>query len=228
LAPWWSEHEGNCALCGRQNHSSDNHTLQALALGRKGFLSIHTGEYEAALPFLQKSYSLAENTATGKSKSWIVMMEAEALSNLKRKDECLAVLEKTIQVFDQDRSVTGEDKQWTGFTQSTRVGYTGICYLRLHLSHDAQSMLHTALEDLPPGPTRRRSIILGDLATAYMQQNEIEEACKTATQALSCAAQTKSSRALEQLRRFQREINAFGQVSSVRKFNEHMRIVKYA
>jgi tetratricopeptide (TPR) repeat protein len=204
-----------------------NHALQALALGRKGFLLIYTGEYEAALPFLQKSYSLAENTATGKSKSWIVMMEAEALSNLKRKKECLATLDKTIQVFDQDRSATGEDKQWTGFTHSTRVGYAGICYLHLHLPHDAQPMLHTALEALPPGPTRRRSIILGDLATAYMQQNEIEEACKTATQALSYAAQTKSSRALEQLRRFQQEMNAFSKVSSVKKFNEYMRIVKY-
>jgi tetratricopeptide (TPR) repeat protein len=205
-----------------------SHALQALALGRKGFLSIHAGEYEAALSFLQQAYSLAENTTTGKSKSWIVMMQAEALSHLQRKNECLAVLDKTVQVFDQDRSVTGEDNRWTGFNQPTRVGYAGICYLRLDLPEDAQPMLYTALEALPAGPTRRRSIILGDIATTYMQEREIEEACKVATQALSYAAQTKSARALHHLRRFQREINRFRKVSAVRKFNEHMRIVKYA
>ncbi len=205
----------------------DNHALRAIALGRKGFLSIYRGKYEKALPILQEAFSLAENTTTGKTKSWIAMMEAEALSNLKRKDACFSTLEKTAQVFDQGQYSTGEDAHWTGFTHATMVGYKGICYLRLELSADAQPMLHTALDTLPFGPTRRKSLILSDLATTYIQQKEIEEACKVATQALLCATQTKSSRALTKLLEVQKMLGEWKDVSCIKRFNEQLKIVKF-
>lgn len=204
----------------------DNHALQAIALGRKGFLSIYSGEYEKALPILQESVSLAANTTTGKTKSWIAMMEAEALSNLKRKDACFAALERTEAVFDQGESLIEEDKHWTGFTYSTMVGYKGICYTHLRLPYEAQSMLRIALDTLPLGPTRRRSLILTDLATTYVQQKEIEEACKIASQALLCAAQTKSTRALNKLWNFQKTLTEWKNVACVKQFNKYITLTK--
>ena len=154
------------------------------------------------------------------------MMEAETLSNLKKKDDCLFTLEKTEEVFDQDRSPTGEDKHWTGFTYATMMGYKGSCYIRLQLPHEAQSMLNTALNDLPSGPTRRKSLLLSELALTYIQQKEIEEACKIASQALLCAAQTKSPRALKSLKDIQRELRGWRDTSYVKRFNHHLNFVK--
>lgn len=203
----------------------DNHALKAVALGRKGFLAIYNNEYEYALPALREAFSLAENTTTGKTKSWVKMMEAEALSNLRKKNECLSALEKTEQVFDQDRSPTGEDKGWTGFTQSTMTGYKGICYVHLRLPKEARSLLQTALEGLPIGPTRRKALTLTDLATTYVQEKEIEEACKMATQALVCTAQTKSSRAVTKLLEFQQELQGWKDVACVKRFNSQLKLI---
>ena len=40
-------------------HEVDNHALESLALGRKGFLSVYKGEYLDALPLFKRAYSLA-------------------------------------------------------------------------------------------------------------------------------------------------------------------------
>ncbi|MBV9708373.1 MAG: tetratricopeptide repeat protein [Chloroflexi bacterium] len=204
----------------------DHAALKAIALGRKGFLSVYRSEYEKALPLLQEAFSLAETTTTGKTKSWIAMMEAEALANLKRKDACLSALEKTERVFDQDQSSTGEDTHWTGFTLSTMAGYKGICYVRLALPTEARPMLQSGLEALPLGPTRRKSLLLSDLATTYLQQREVEEACKIATQALLSAAQTKSARAVTRLLAFQKELREWKDVLCVKQFNEHLQFLR--
>lgn len=204
----------------------DDRALWAIALGRKGFLSIYNGEFQKALPFFQEAYGLAEQTTTGKSKSWLTMMESEALSHLKRKDDCFATLEKTERVFDQDRSPTGVDKHWTGFSRSTLTGYKGVCYMRLQLPGEAQSLLRASLDELSPGPTRRRSIILTDLALTYLQQKKVEEACEVASQALLCAVHTKSTRALQRLRNFQNELRTWKTLPCVKRFNEQLRIVQ--
>jgi tetratricopeptide (TPR) repeat protein len=206
-------------------HEVDNHALKAIALGRTGFLSIYNGKYEKALPTLREAFSLAEGTTTGKTKAWIAMMEAETLSNLKRKNACFSMLEKTESVFEQDRIPDGADKHWTGFTQSTMAGYKGICYMRLELPTNAQPLLNAALEALPPGPTRRKALVLSDLATTYVQQKEVEKACEVATQALLCAAQTKSSRALTRIQEFQKRLQEWRDTKYVKRFNEYMKVI---
>jgi tetratricopeptide (TPR) repeat protein len=217
--------EAYYTLASEAAQEIDHQALKAIALGRTGFLSVYSGEYEKALPLLQAAFSLAEKTTTGKTKAWIAMMEAEALAHLKRKNACLSVLEKTEQVFDQDHSSTGEDTHWTGFTLSTMVGYKGICYVRLALPTEARSMLQSALEALPLGPTRRKSLLLSDVATTYLQQREVEQACKIATQALLCTAQTKSSRAVIRLLAFQKELREWKDVLCVKQFNEHLQFL---
>jgi tetratricopeptide (TPR) repeat protein len=199
--------------------------LEALALGRKGFLSVYRQEYSESLPILQRACALAENTVTGKSKSWLTMMEAEAYSGLQSKDRCREALDKTEEISDQDgSSSTGEDRCWTG----SLIGYKGACYIRLHLPDEAQPLLRSALQELPTAedPTRRKPLILTNLALTCVWQEEIEEACKVATQALLCSAQTKSSRAISGLRNFQKEVRQWKDVYCVKKFNKQLNSVK--
>lgn len=203
----------------------DDPTLQATALGRKGFLFVYTGRYEKALPYFQKAFSLAGNTATGNCQSWLAMMEAEALSYMKRKDACFSALEKTEQVFDNP---TREEKGWILFTDTKMKGYKAACYVRLQLPDKAQPLLLAALSRLSPGPTHRRSLLLSDLATTYLQQKQIEEACDAASQALTCAAQAKSSRSLRRLRDFQSGLREWKDVASVKQFNKYLKIIRQA
>lgn len=202
-----------------------NDALWALALGRKGFLPIYNGQFEKALPVLQKASTLAKQTTTGQSKSWLVTMKAEALAHLHRKSDCFAALDQANAFLTLD-ATTGSDVYWTGFNETTLAGYKGVCYTLLHMPDAAQSVLRTSLAALPPGPTRRKSIVLTDLALTYVQQEEIEEACRIAMESLEIAAQAKSTRALQRLRTLQAELKPWRDHASVRRLEKQLKIVK--
>ncbi|MGH2479784.1 MAG: hypothetical protein ACRDHW_09035, partial [Ktedonobacteraceae bacterium] len=102
----------------------------------------------------------------------------------------------------------------------------GACFLHLHQPEQARSLLMVTLEQLATGPTKRRALILADLALSYVQSQEIEEACNIATQALVAAAQSKSVRSLQRLKTFQKTLRPWRYLACVRRFHSTMKIVE--
>ena len=96
----------------------------------------------------------------------------------------------------------------------------------LHEPEEARPLLLSSLVNLSPGPTRNRSLLLANLALSYVQSQEIEVACDTTTQALVCAAQAKSLRALKRLRQVQQELRPWQSVAGVKRFSRAMRAVE--
>lgn len=197
-----------------------NDSLASLAFGRKGFLPIYAGYSEESLPFLQHAYTLAQQTTTGKSKSWLVTMQAEAFSNLRKKHDCLKALEEAERVI--DFADGGEDAYWTGFERPALAGYKGICYMRLHMPEEARKVLQQSLQSFAPSPTRRKSIVLSDLAMTYVQQGEVEEACRIASDSLMVAVQSKSARAIQRLRELQNCLSPWNDQIAVKRFQEQL------
>jgi tetratricopeptide (TPR) repeat protein len=210
----------------------DNRALKATAIGREGFLPVSLGKPYEALPLLREAYALAEKSTTGQTKAWVAMMEAEALARIEgEKEECLTVLKRVEEVFHEENTGMEEgpnkdDRKWTGFTQPTLLGYKGTCLLHLHQPEEARSLLLTALDTLHPGPTRRRSLVLTDLALSYVQSREIEEACEMATLALVCTAQSKSPRSLQRLKHFKKTLQPWRNLACVRRFANAMNILE--
>ncbi len=160
------------------------------------------------------------------------MMEAEALCRLDgAQDKCLSVLQKVDEIFDEDtpeqytQLLHGDDKKWTGFTHAVMMGYKGSCYLHLQRPGDARSLLLSAVQELPAGFSQRYSRTLADLATTYVQSQDIEEACKIATEALISAAHAKSPRALRRLQSFQETLRPWQSLTCVKRFNSAIRAV---
>lgn len=210
----------------------ENRALKATALGREGFLPVYQGKPDEALPLLRAAYTLAEKSTTGVTKAWVAMMEAEALSRIEGKEkECLSALQKVEDIFhteDENKEIvpSQDDRKWTGFNHPTLIGYKGACFLHLRQPEEARSMLLATLEQLAPGPTRRRSLILTDLALSYIQNQEIEEACNIATQALIITAQAKSLRSLQRLQNFQKMLRPWRNLACVRRLHNSMKIVE--
>ncbi len=219
-------------LAGRAADEVDNRALKATAIGREGFLPVSLGKPYEALPLLREAYALAEKSTTGQTKAWVAMMEAEALARIEgKKEECLTMLKRVEEVFHEENTGIEEapnkdDRKWTGFTQPTLIGYKGTCFLHLRRPEEARSMLLTTLDTLPPGPTRRRSLVLTDLALSYVQSREIEEACETATLALVYTAQSKSPRSLQRLKHFQKTLQPWRNLACVRRFANAMKILE--
>ena len=205
--------------------------LRAVALGRQGFLPVYQHEFHEALPILEEAAQSALHSATPTARAWIAMMQAEAYANLGHADPCHRVIGHAEDVLAQARP--GEDSLGTGFTYPTLVGYRGICYLRLREAdptrrRDAELAQQSFEEALTAfvQPTRRRAILLSDLATALVYQNEVEEACRIATECLELADQTRSTRATQRLSEFQRSLAQWRHEPCVKQFRKQLRDLK--
>jgi tetratricopeptide (TPR) repeat protein/transcriptional regulator with XRE-family HTH domain len=193
--------------------------LQSIALGRLGFLPIYCRQFKEALEPLEEALHLSANSAIPTARSWIAMMKAEALANLSDADRCSRTIGEAEDIF--IHATPGEDTLGTGFTRSTLTSFKGICYLRLRQPDDAQEALQASLQEFTQ-PTRRRAIILTDLAHSYVLQKEIEQACRIASEAGSLADQTKSSRAVHRLRKLQRELKPWRATAEVQQLHEQL------
>lgn len=211
--------EGYYSLAIEAADLAGDRALQSVALGRLGFLPIYRRQFKEALSPLEEAARLSAHGATPTARSWIAMMKAEALSNLSDTDGCSRTIGEAESLF--AHATVGEDSLGTGFTHSTLISYKGICYLRLRRAGDAQRALQTSLEEFSQ-PTRRRAIILTDLAHSYVLQEEIEQACRIANEALALAHQTKSSRAIERLHKLQRDLKPWRNTTNVQQLNEQL------
>lgn len=207
--------------------------LRAVALGRKGFLPIYQHQFHESLPLLEEAAQSALHSATPTARAWIAMMQAEAYANLGDADACRRVIgyaEDTL-----SRARPEEDTLGTGFTYPTLVGYRGICYLRLREADAtrrkdaelAQASFEEALTAFVQ-PTRRRAILLTDLATSVAFQGEVEEACRLANECLALVGQTRSTRAVKRLSAFQRSLSQWKQEACVKQFSKQLRDLKAA
>lgn len=207
--------------------------LRAVALGRQGFLPIYQHRFNEALPLLEEAAQSALHSATPTARAWIAMMQAEAYANLGEAEASRRVIGYAEDTLSQARQQ--EDTLGTGFNYLTLVGYRGICYLRLREADamrrkDAELAQQSFEEALTAfvQPTRRRAILLSDLATSLAYQDEVEEACRIATECLALADQTRSTRAAQRLSEFQRGLAPWRQEACVKQFKKQLRDLKVA
>ena len=91
---------------------------------------------------------------------------------------------------------------WLGFynAECHAARLKGRCLTRLRQPRDATRALYEALTLLPPSFVRERSGTLIDLAAAYVQMGQVEQACDVAGQADTLARRTGSARNRKRLR----------------------------
>jgi len=207
--------------------------LRAVALGRQGFLPVYQHEFQEALPILEEAAKTALHSATPTARAWIAMMQAEAFANLGEAEACMRAIGYAEDTLAQARPK--EDSLGTGFTYLTLVGYRGICHLRLREADaarrkDAEVAQQSFEESLTAfvQPTRRRAILLSDLATSLAYQGEVEEACRIASECLALAGQTRSTRAAQRLSEFHRNLAPWRQEACVKEFRRQLRDLKAA
>jgi tetratricopeptide (TPR) repeat protein/transcriptional regulator with XRE-family HTH domain len=201
---------------------ANNKFLQAVGLGRMSFLHTYSGQAEAALPLLEEAQHLAAQTATITTRSWLAAVEAEAYANVGELNASLKALERAEHVIHQAYGTPEEDPYRIGFNPSRLAGYKGVCYVRLKQPQEARAVLNDALTLIHPLPMRRRSTILTDLAATYIQQGEIEEACKLLNQALAITAQTKSVTVLYRICKLRQDLEPWRETSDVKGVDKHI------
>lgn len=212
-----AEHYYNVAMAAARVAQDD--AMQAVILGRKSFIPIYEHEAVQAVPLLQHAHTLTKQHAPDVTRAWLSAIEAEAQANAQNEAGCLQALAKS-EFFLERKQLA--DKAHPRFTHTILQGYRGICYIKLRQPLAAQRVLYSALAGSDPQRIRHRSILLIDLATTYIHCNEIEEACKYASQALVLLSQSKSTRVHQRIVDLRRLLEPWKTTVAVQQLDEQM------
>ncbi|ALC22534.1 transcriptional regulator [Streptomyces pristinaespiralis] len=124
----------------------------------------------------------------------------------------LAALERT-------EPDTGDDPDWIAhFDGAYLADELAHCYRDLGEARTAARYASQALEGHPESRARRRAIGLVLLASAQVQQREVEQACYTGTRAVELLDTLRSSRGAEYLDDLQSRLEPYAEEPSVREF----------
>jgi hypothetical protein len=198
---------------------ASNEDLRAVGLGRQSLLLAASGQFPQSLWLLQKAQ---QNIPIHQAmiRSWLAVVEAEVQEQLQQTDACLTALDRAQKIT--AHASLEEDRYATGLNLSRMASYQGACYVHLHWPNEALAALDEAEALLDPLAIRRQSRLLTERATAYVQLQEIEEACRVAHQALSMTTQTRSMSVLQRLQRWRKHLNPWETLPIVKDVDEHI------
>jgi hypothetical protein len=118
---------------------------------------------------------------------------------------------------------SGDDPAWIGhFDEAYLADELAHCHRDLGQAEAAARRAQESLAGLPETKARRRAIGYVLLATAQVQQREIEQACHTGLKAVELLETLRSNRGAEYLEDFQQRLEPYRDEPVVRDFGERI------
>ncbi|WKX70941.1 transcriptional regulator [Streptomyces sp. XD-27] len=132
----------------------------------------------------------------------------------------LAALERAEAAAD-----SGDDPPWIRhFDHAYLADELAHCHRDLGQPEPARRRAQEALDGLAEGRARRRAIGLLLLATAHVQQRDVEQACHAGTRAVDLLGQLRSNRGAEYLDDFRQRLEPFRDEPVVREFGARLEV----
>lgn len=203
-------------------HASGDRALGGKVLALMSHQANFLGEYREALRFARAAKLGANGYATPRVHAMYCSMEARALASLGDTRACLRALREAETAF--DKSVDADDPPWIDYFDAAELhDEAGHCFTALRQRADAEYHARLALGDLSDAYPRSRTFCRLSLATAQLQARDVEQACATATAAMSAMEQIKSARVRAYLRNFAAETKPYADVPAVKDFRHQAR-----
>jgi hypothetical protein len=120
---------------------------------------------------------------------------------------------------------SGDDPAWIAhFDEAYLADELAHCHRDLGQAEAAARRAQESLDGLPETKARRRAIGYVLLATAQVQQREIEQACHTGLKAVELLETVRSNRGADYLEDFQQRLEPFQDEAVVREFGARMEL----
>lgn len=167
----------------------------------------------------------ARGQVTPRAQAMFYAAEARGHALLGDARTCHAVSGRAVAALEQADPDTGDDPAWIAhFDAGYLADELAHCHRDLGQAHEAARRAKEALAALPETRARRRGIALVLLASAQVQQREVERACHTGTRAMELLSAVRSSRGAEYLDDLQQRLTPYGEEPAVREFGERMEL----
>ncbi|MEU4208462.1 transcriptional regulator [Streptomyces sp. NPDC026206] len=167
----------------------------------------------------------ARGHVTPRAEAMFYAAEARGHALLGDARSCQTVASRAISRLDdaENGQDSGDDPPWIRhFDRAYLSDELAHCHRDLGQAEPARRHAEDALTTHPVGRVRRRAIDLLLLATAHVQQREVEEACATGTRALELLGTLRSNRGAEYLDDFRQRLEPYRDEPTVREFGARM------
>ena len=163
---------------------AEDEALAGWLLGGRSLIRSYSGDHAAALELIRRGQSHGSRGANVAVQAWLAALEARAHAGLGhaaafRQAQVLA--NNAVDGTQPDERRHGMDFRHNRLDVSY---YEGTSLVTLRQPDAAQPVLDAALAAQDPGHLKARSIIQLAVATTYTQQQEVDQACAIASQAL--------------------------------------------
>ena len=194
--------------------------VAAWVLANISYLEVHRGAMQAALQAAQAAAArVARSAGITTQHAWLAALEAELHAGLGDAPATRTALQRAEHAIEQARPETrraGIDF----FTPEKLPAHMGSCFMLLGQPKLAHEFSAEALNRLGPR-AKSRWFVRVDLATALVQQGELEEAVTLAGASLTALSGDDWTPRLEQrVKDFRRVLQPFSTARAVRSFNE--------
>ncbi|MEV8528301.1 MULTISPECIES: transcriptional regulator [unclassified Streptomyces] len=165
----------------------------------------------------------ARGRVTPRAEAMFYAAEARGHALLGDARTCQAVAARAIAALDAAPDGSGDDPAWIAhFDHAYLADELAHCHRDLGQAEAAARRAEESLAGHPESRARRRAIGLVLLATAQVQQREVEEACATGTRAVELLSTLRSNRGVDYLEDLQERLEPYENEPAVREFGERV------
>ncbi|TXL87330.1 transcriptional regulator [Streptomyces sp. IB2014 016-6] len=165
----------------------------------------------------------ARGHVTPRAQAMFLAAEARGHALMGDVSQCHAVAGRALTALEHADPESGDDPVWIAhYDHAYLADELAHCYRDLGQPEAAARHASDSLAGHPESRSRRRAIGLVLLATAQVQQREVEEACRTGTRAAELLGTLRSSRGAEYLDDLQQRLEPYGAEPAVREFSARL------
>ncbi|WP_405570600.1 transcriptional regulator [Streptomyces sp. NBC_01167] len=167
----------------------------------------------------------ARGHVTPRAEAMFLAAEARGHALLGDAHTCHAVAGRAQTALERAEPRSGDDPAWIAhFDRAYLADELAHCYRDLGQPEAAARHATDALEGHPESRARRLAIGLVLLATAQVQQREVEQACHTGSRAVELLGGLRSSRGAEYLDDLQQRLEPYADEPAVREFGARLEL----
>jgi len=200
---------------------ADDPALWACVLGYESYQPGATGRHDQACALLTEAQRRLGRGANPLTRAWLAAREAEEQAARGDGRAATAALDRAQEAFARADS---PDRVWTGFFDRGRLdGIRVTTMTRLRRPTAAYAAASDALRAAGPAATKKRSLLLADIAEVHIQRRDIDSSCRFAADALAIVAQTDFSLGLGRVQRVRERLSPWQSTVAVRDLDEQLR-----
>jgi hypothetical protein len=229
LAGWLAFDSGD-------HHTAELHYRAGMAASRLAddpllfaYLVAHTAQLLASLGELDEALAassivrrLAVKGTSPATQAFAASVQADIHARQGDSSSALRVLERA--EASGRRIAMTEEPSWLYFFDRTEeLGWRSQIELRLEHPAAARASVTERLSLLSSTLVRERAFATADLASAFLQEREVEQAAALAIQAMTLARRVSSSRAASRVLALRERLAPFAAAAAVRRLDEYLR-----